>query len=60
MSDYVFPEGQQPPMDYGLDLDFDFDQFIDPALMSMHVLDTDSITAPTGQGLRPFGAGQSG
>jgi hypothetical protein len=60
MSGYVFPEDQQAPMDYVLDLDFDFDQFIDPALLSMHALDTDQVTAPAGQGLRPFEAGQSG
>jgi hypothetical protein len=61
MSEYVFPEDQQAPMDYSLELEFDFDQFIDPALMSMHAVETDQgVIAPTGQSLRPFEAGQSG
>jgi hypothetical protein len=62
MSEYVLPEDQQAPMDYSLDLEFDFDQFIDPALLSLHALEPDQqgIIAPAGQRLRPFEAGQSG
>jgi hypothetical protein len=60
MSDYVFLENQQPLMDYSFDLNFDFDQFIDPALLNLHALEPDQGIAPAGQGLRPFGAGQSG
>jgi hypothetical protein len=59
MSEHVFPEDQQAPMDYGFDLDFDFDQFIDPALLSLHALEPDQGTAPAGQDLRPLEAGQS-
>jgi hypothetical protein len=59
MSEYVFPEDQQPLMDDGLDLDFDFDQFIDPALLSLHALEPDQGIVLAGQGLRPTEAGQS-
>jgi hypothetical protein len=60
MSEYVFPENQQAPMDYSFDLDFDFDQFIDPALLSLHALEPGQGIVPAGQGMRPFEAGQSG
>jgi hypothetical protein len=59
MSDCIFPEDQQAPMEYGLDLDSDFDQFIDPALLGLHALEPNQGIAPAGQDLRPFEAGQS-
>jgi hypothetical protein len=60
MSEYIFPDDQQAPVDDGFDLDLDFDQFIDPALLSLHALEPDQGIAPAGQGLRHLGAGQSG
>jgi hypothetical protein len=60
MSSYVFPEDQQVPVDYELDLDLDLFRYIDPTVLSLHTLEPDQGIALAGQGLRPFQTGQSG
>lgn len=61
MSDYVYD--WELPADmagYRFDLDVDLDQFIDPALLSLHAPNGDQDLDPAAHGLRPSDAGQSG
>lgn len=61
MSDYVYDWELPADMaSYRFDLDVDLDQFIDPALLSLHDLKADQDPDPAAHGLRPSDAGQSG
>lgn len=54
MSDYVFPEDQQmAPFEYGWDLDFPFDQFIDPALLAPQAQAANQNPGPVATDMRP-------
>lgn len=61
MSDHVYDWEIPADMDdYRFDLDVDLDQYIDPALLSLHVRDADQEIDPAAYDLRPSDAGQSG
>ena len=61
MSDYVYDWELPADMaNYRFDLDVDLDQYIDPALLSLHAPNVDPGLDPAAHGLRPSDAGQSG
>jgi hypothetical protein len=61
MSDHVYDwEIPADVADYRLDLDVDLDQYIDPALLSLHAPDAGQDIDPAAYDLRPSDAGQSG
>jgi hypothetical protein len=61
MSDHVYDwESPADMAAYRFDLDVDLDQYIDPALLSLHAPDASQDIDPAAYDLRPFDAGQSG